>query len=106
MRRLREGVMAAVKTGPKIMTANRLRDGTIVYLGAKGWSEKFADALIAETPEDEARLNTIAASDVKDRVVVGAYLAQAKKGDGGPQPLSQREHIRATGPSVRPVGYT
>ncbi len=98
--------MAAVKTGPKVMTANRLRDGAIVYLGAKGWSEKIADALIAETPEQEAPLNAIAQSDVKDRIVVGAYLAQARKGAGGPEPLSQREYIRATGPSVRPVGYT
>jgi hypothetical protein len=98
--------MASVKTGPKIMTANRLRDGMIVYLGPKGWSEKITDATIAETPEDEGRLNAIAQSDVKDRVVVGAYLAQVKKTDSGPQPLSERERIRATGPSVRPVGYT
>ena len=98
--------MAAVKTGPKIMTANRLRDGAIVYLGANGWSERIADALIADTPDQEARLSAIAQSDVKDRVVVGAYLAQARKGAGGPEPLLQRELIRATGPSVRPVGYT
>lgn len=97
--------MAKASTGPKIMTANRLRDGRIVYLGKNGWVENLADALIAETPEDEARLDTIAQSDVRGRIVVGAYLAQARKGDRGPEPLSERERIRATGPSVRPIGY-
>jgi hypothetical protein len=98
--------MAAAKPGPKIMTANRLRDGRIVYLGAVGWSERFTDASVAETPEQEAAFEARAQADVKARIVVGAYLAPMANDADGPRPLTQRERIRAAGPSVRPAGYT
>jgi hypothetical protein len=38
------------------LTANRLRDGRVVFLGRDGnWSERFADARIVENAEDVHR---------------------------------------------------
>jgi len=68
---------------PKIVTANRLREGDVVYLTADDrWSALHHEA---ELIEDEAH--------------VGAYLADAKAGPNGPEPTHFREEFRTRGPS-------
>jgi hypothetical protein len=47
-------------------------------------------------------LLAVAAEDVLARRVVGPYAFEVTLGDTGPQAISQRERIRARGPSVRP----
>ena len=87
----------------KVVTANRLRDGVILYLAANDrWTEFLADAAIADGDTDEKRLLAIAADDVAARRVVGPYAFDVTVGEAGPQAISQRERIRARGPSVRP----
>ncbi len=85
-----------------ILTANRLHDGEVVYLApAGGWSECFADALVATDKDDQASLEARGLADEKAMVVVGAYLMPVALDDGIPCPTSQREIIRAKGPSIR-----
>ena len=88
----------------QIVTANRLRDGAVVYLtAARTWSESFADGLPLR---DEAEANAAlegTKGDVKARKVVGPYLAEVEETPDGIQPNSARERIRASRlPTITP----
>ena len=89
------------------VTANRLHDGQVVYLAPnKGWSDRLADAAVADNAEAAAALLATAERDVDRRIVVGPYLFDVAIEAGAVRPLGQRETIRAKGPSIRPdLGY-
>lgn len=83
---------------PKVITANRLREGDVVYLTADDrWSLTHAEAELIED-EAHAQLRLIHANAQKLEVV-GAYLADAKPGPNGPEPTHFREEFRTRGPS-------
>jgi len=83
---------------PKIVTANALVDGDVVYLTADGnWSRHHNDA---ELLVDEVRAaQRLQIAEAQGEHVVGAYLADARAGAGGPAPVHFREAFRARGPS-------
>ncbi len=88
----------------QIVTANRLRDGAVVYLTAeRGWSEDFRASLpLRDEATAKAALDGTAA-DVKARKVVGPYLAEAEETPEGLKPNSARERIRASRfPTITP----
>lgn len=86
----------------KVFTANRLSDGTVVYIGpGDTWAEVLDHALVAATAEEEAALKTRAEAAVKARFVVGAYAMPVTVENGAIRPASVRERIRAAGPSNR-----
>ena len=83
---------------PKVVTANRLREGDVVYLTANNlWSPHHHEAELIED-EAHAQLRLLHAAGQK-LVVVGAYLADAKAGANGPEPVHFREAFRTRGPS-------
>jgi sulfite reductase (NADPH) hemoprotein beta-component len=87
----------------KAVTANRLGDGQVVYMTATGrWSEWLDDATVADAPDGEAALLSVAQRAVETRLVVGPYAMAVTRVQGRLRPTSQREIIRARGPSVRP----
>ncbi|WP_316014969.1 DUF2849 domain-containing protein [Roseobacter sp. HKCCA0434] len=89
---------------PKIVTANDLMMGDVIYLTADGsWSRRHADALVAQTQEEaEELLAQAAAQQLK---IVGPYLADAViDADGTPQPVHFREAFRTRGPSNYHLG--
>ena len=80
----------------------RLRDGEVVYrTPAGGWSESIAEALVANGKDDSAALETRGLADERAQVVVSVYLMPVELEEGIPRPISQREIIRAKGPSIR-----
>lgn len=83
---------------PKVVTANDLRLGDVVYLTSDDrWSRHHREAeLIQDEAHAQLRLNFAAAQKL---VVVGAYLADAKAGPEGPVPVHFREEFRTRGPS-------
>ncbi len=83
---------------PKVVTANRLREGDVVYLTADDhWSQVHQDAeLIEDEAHAQMRLLHAAAQKL---LVVGAYLADARPGLNGPEPTHFREEFRTRGPS-------
>ena len=83
---------------PKVVTANDLRLGDVVYLtAADTWSRRHGEA---ELIEDEARAQLRLHFAMAQRnVVVGAYLADARRGANGPEPTHFRETFRTRGPS-------
>jgi len=86
----------------KLVTANRLTDGAVVYFDAAGgWSLNFADAAtVAGDAAAEALLER-AAPAVEARLIVEPYLMEVAVGAAGRRPTRERERIRATGPTVR-----
>ena len=82
----------------KVVTANRLREGDVVYLTADDqWTPHHHQAeLIEDEAHAQLRLQHAAGQKL---VVVGAYLADAKAGPNGPEPIHFREAFRTRGPS-------
>ena len=88
----------------RVITANRLADGVAVYLAADGsWTERVGDGAIIREPADDARLTALADQAVATQLVVAPEPIEVTERDGGPWPVSYREVIRATGPSVHPA---
>jgi hypothetical protein len=88
----------------QVVTANRLRDGAIVWLTAENaWSETFAESKpLRDEAEAKAALDA-AGVDVKAQVVVGPYLAEVEETPEGLQAASARERIRASRlPTITP----
>ena len=86
----------------QIVTANRLGDGLVIYLGRDGaWSEGIEDAAVAHGKDDAAALLARAEAPDQATRVVGPYLMDVIDAVGPPRPASNREVIRALGPTVR-----
>ncbi|OIQ33634.1 MAG: sulfite reductase [Alphaproteobacteria bacterium MedPE-SWcel] len=83
---------------PKVVTANDLLEGDVIYLTpAGGWTRELSEAELI-TDEAEAQLRLLDAQS-QPKIAVGAYLADAKAGEQGPEPTHFREEFRRTGPS-------
>lgn len=82
---------------PKVVTANALLEGDVIYQTATGWSRHLAEAEVL-TDEADADLRLIDAAQQTD-TVVGAYLADVDTSGTTPKPTHFREDFRATGPS-------
>jgi hypothetical protein len=93
--------MSEIEKG-QVMTANRLRDGDVVFLTRNGdWSEVIDDAVLAQEPLAIAALETRAAEAVKATLVTGQYLFDAERVNGKIRASHIRERIRTLGPTVR-----
>ncbi|MFP6747005.1 MAG: DUF2849 domain-containing protein [Alphaproteobacteria bacterium] len=83
------------------ITANRLSDGYVIYLTAKGgWSERIEDCQAIDDPATADELLRRAERRAGGDLVVGPYLFKIARRDGRSIPLGQREILRTTGPSV------
>lgn len=83
---------------PKVVTANALLEGDVVYLTAQDtWSRRLTDAEVL-TDEADAQVRLIDAS-ARTAEVVGVYLADVNQTDAGPKPAHFREDFRTRGPS-------
>ncbi len=86
-------------TGPSIVTANRTRDGLVIYRTGKGWSENLQDAAVFETADAGRALLADAVAD--DVGAVGAYIAPViRSPDGSIAPGNLRERIRHRGVTI------
>jgi len=91
----------AKATALQVLTANRLRDGEVVYWRAGDWVDDLAEADIFEDQAEAKRALESAARFVRERVVVNPYLFAVTRDEAGVHPLEERENIRAAGPTIR-----
>ena len=85
----------------QMLTANRLRDGEVVYWARGAWVSMLDQAeVFHDDPAADAALRAAAAS-VQDQTVVNPYLFDVRLEHGVLRPVKEREVIRAAGPSVR-----
>lgn len=83
---------------PKVITANALLEGDVVYLTeGDHWTRNLAEAEIL-MDEADAELRLLMAQSRASQVV-GAYLADMTISADGPEPTHFREDFRRTGPS-------
>lgn len=89
------------------ITANRLLDGFVIYLTADGgWSERLADAAVADGKEAAAEQLAVAEAQARAGKVIGPYAFKVETDGAHALPLGQRETIRTLGPTVRTdLGY-
>ncbi len=83
---------------PKVITANALLEGDVIYLAADDtWFRALADTEIF-TDEAIAQVRLL---DAQSRAseAVGVYLADMEPTENGPRPTHFREEFRAKGPS-------
>ena len=93
--------MSTIEKG-QVMTANRLRDGEVVFLNRGGkWEMAIDQATLAQEPQAVAALEARAKADEISTLVTGAYLFDAERRDGKIRASHIRERIRAQGPTVR-----
>lgn len=82
-----------------VMSANRLSDGSVVYLTSDGkWSHFFRDAKVLN---EEERSQALSAGQFAEdnNLIVGSYMV-AVSAAGLAHPSSLRERIRSFGPTV------
>jgi len=85
----------------KAITANRLRDGAVVWLGPQNdWVERIEAASTYDEAGAQAALD-VAQEDERRNIVVAIYTFDVELVNGAPVPLRTKERIRALGPSVR-----
>ena len=87
-------------TTDTIVTAQRLRDGTVVFLGpARAWVDALDAAIPMTRSEAQAALEWTQLPE-NQLEVVGAYAVQLAKSEGAIVPLKIRERIRVGGPTI------
>jgi Protein of unknown function (DUF2849) len=85
----------------RILTANRLNDGAVVYLDRSGeWTRDLDRAAGAADEPAAGALLAAGERAVAQRLVVAPYLIEVETGKDGLRPLRYRERLRALGPSV------
>jgi len=82
---------------PKVITANALLEGDVIYQTPFGWTRQMEEAEVL-TDEAHADLRLIEAQ-AQSGQIVGAYLADVTLDGATPMPVHFREAFRAKGPS-------
>ncbi len=93
----------AAKEGPaKVITANRLGDGLVVFLDQEGgWTLDIAMARVVADGADLDEANAYAKAQDEARIILDAYPIDVEVTNGVPVPVRLRERIRAErGPTV------
>ena len=85
--------------GLVVITANRLRDGAVIYRTPAGdWSTDLTEAVILDAESEVKKL--LAAAAREGTLAVGAYAAPVEHDrDGRVVPGNLREVIRRSGPT-------
>lgn len=87
----------------QVITANRLLNGEVVWLGADGeWLAQLSGARIFEGKEAVAEGLALGAEAEKAQKVVGVYEMAVVEEEGRLVPVRLREKIRAKGPTTHP----
>jgi uncharacterized protein DUF2849 len=89
---------------PQMLTANRLRDGDVLYWKSGQWVLALSDAEVFDDPAAADAALAAAQRDVTGNRVVSPYLFDVRRVGGAIRPVKEREIIRAAGPTVRGEG--
>ena len=85
----------------KILIANRLADGLVVFRNEKGdWVESIADGRLTDDDDAADRLLEAGLADERDNKIIDPVLIEVSVIDGARIPDDYRDVIRANGPTV------
>jgi len=85
----------------KILTANRLDNGAVVYFSrGRQWTLSLDENTLSTQTESDVALTAEGEAALADRIIVEPYLIPVEIENGVPIAQSKREQIRAVGPSI------
>ncbi len=88
----------------QVVTANRIGDGTVVYLTkGGGWSEWVTDGQVSRSDEERDTLMAVAQATAEIPEVVEPYVIDVVEEAAVIRPVRYREAIRAQGPTIHPA---
>lgn len=95
--------MARLSTDePKVITANRLTDGAVVWLTqGDAWGTDLVRARVLTDADGVAAALVTARAAAARQEVVEPYAVDVAIETTGPRPLKMRERVRADGPTVQ-----
>jgi hypothetical protein len=86
---------------PKIISANRLKDGLVVYLSPAGtWTEALDQAECLIDDHMAAARLAHAREDITRNLIVDPFLVEVVADRKEPRPVSLRDKVRALGPTI------
>ena len=86
----------------KILTANDLLSGGVVYLTSQNnWSPFISQAHASDNASTIERLEASGLRAENEQIIVGSFLIAVTIENGIPRPTRFRERLRVNGPSVR-----
>ena len=85
-----------------MLTANRLRDGDVLYRKGGGWVLMLADGDVYGDAAGADAALAAAMAELSNNSFVAPYLFEVREVNGKIVPVKEREIIRAAGPTVHP----
>jgi hypothetical protein len=86
----------------KLLTANLLDCGSVVWFSSKGW---VRDAKCAVRLKDEDADAALKDAQTRTTTLIGAYLIPLSSEDAPVQREGVREFVRANGPTIGPTQF-
>jgi hypothetical protein len=84
----------------KVVSANKLASGTVVFLGSDGWVDAIGEAMVF-ADEAAAELGLASARlDERRAVIVDPFIVERYDQAVGRASLTLRDAIRAFGPTI------
>jgi hypothetical protein len=83
-----------------MLTANRLRDGDVLYRKGDGWVLFLAEGDVYRDQASADAALAAATAELSRNEFVAPYLFEVRDVDGKIVPVKEREIIRAAGPTV------
>ena len=84
----------------KVLTANSLQTGEVLFWNRGQWKVRFADG--EHFAADDVAAPFLAEAEAQPKVVVAPYLIDVEEIDGHWFPIAFRERLRALGPTNHP----
>lgn len=85
-----------------MLTANRLRDGDVLYRKGDGWALMLAEGDVYSDQAGADAALAAATAELARNEFVAPYLFEVRETNGKISPVKEREIIRAAGPTVHP----
>ena len=85
---------------PKVVTANTLDTGTVVFLGRDGWVGSLAEAQLFDGADSADVGLDRAKADADRAIVVEPFVTDAGPEQDGRPKMHLRDTIRAYGPTI------
>ncbi|HTC83323.1 MAG TPA: DUF2849 domain-containing protein [Rhizomicrobium sp.] len=85
-----------------MLTANRLRDGDVLYRKGGGWVLMLAEGEVYLDQASADAALAAATAELARNEFVAPYLFEVREVNGKVVPVKEREVIRAAGPTVHP----
>jgi hypothetical protein len=95
-------LMAHQNHGLQMLTANRLRDGDVLYRKGSGWVLLLGDGEVYPDQASADAALAAATAELGRNEFVAPYLFEVRETGGKITPVKEREIIRAAGPTVHP----